>query len=136
MFGDLMKDDFAKMLADHPEWADWTYDDFSAELCRLKAEDEDRERRRTKVYRDNGYLSPYDWGLLISVSRNMGLSDDATAGDILNLLRLKKRRGHKQQELLEALEWSGVHRAKLPDDQTIDRLEEIFRSREGSGKKV
>ena len=43
---------------------------------------------------------------------------------MLTYLRLKRKRGHRQQQLLEALERS--MRRELPTEEQVDRLEKLF----------
>jgi len=124
-----------KILEEHPEWANWTLDDLRAEECRLQASIEDRENRLSQLYRQNGCLAPYDCRLFHSVWRDY--SKDATVSQVMEALRVKRRRGHKQQEALDIWDAHYAHLDEVcfPDEEMVDRIEALFEEQEAAREK-
>jgi hypothetical protein len=125
------------ILERHPEWAHWTYDDLCAELCRLTAEAEDREQRRAQLYRKYGFLAPYDGALFASFWRRY--SEDASLEQVMEAIRLKRRRGHKEQEALYIFDTYYADRDDagwFAEPEEIDRLEALFEEQEEGREKT
>lgn len=118
------------LLAEHPEMAKWTYDDLQAEICRLEAQIEDRENRRSLLYRQHGCLSPDDSQLFLSIWS--AYSETATLAQVMEALRLKRRRGHKQQAALEIWDAHYSHGGHFGNDREIDYLESLFDKQEAA----
>jgi hypothetical protein len=127
----MPKKDPYQILEEHPEWANWTYEDFTAELCRLEAQEQDREQRRATFYRECGFFAPYDAQVIVSAERHFP-HGGAPLWKVMEMFRLKRgRRGHKQQEALDL--WN-AHYAKgervMADAKTIDKIEAMFEEQE------
>ena len=118
---------FERMLAEHPEMANWTVNDLDAEICRLRAKIEDEERIRTQIYRENGFIAPYDGELFLRVLRP--LDHKLTVSEMFEVIRRKKRRGHLQQEALEVFDRYYASEIRFPGDADVERLEAIYDSK-------
>jgi hypothetical protein len=119
-----------RMLKEHPEWANWTIDEFRAESCRLQAEIEDREERHAALYREHGCLAVEDSMLFSSIWRRNRQCE--TIQDFMNYLRAKRHRGHLQQRALDTwnAHYAGRDGTLIPDDKQIEYLEGLFEKRE------
>lgn len=73
-------------------------------LCWLEAKIADEERktdeREREIYRAYGCVAPCDAKLFYEVVKNL-ISEETPMHRAMEFLRMKKRRGHKQQKALE-----------------------------------
>lgn len=80
----------------------------------LKADLEDQQAKLDQEQRENGEMPRSDAKLFMSVAR--GYREDVRMADVMEILRMKKRRGHKQQRALDL--WDQYYKS--------GRISEIF----------
>ena len=115
------------LLAENPQYATMSVSsvllDLEQRCAFLQAEAEDRERLRTKLYREHGIVSPHDSKLFAEVMRDLRLPREATMVQAVDALRRKKRRGYRQQEALEI--WDAIYKDRefmLPSRGNISEI--------------
>jgi len=120
-------------IGEHPEIRDMDLDDgYHWVITKLQDEIDRADERLTAIFRENGYVALSDATLFLEVWERR--PKDATLSELFTYLRLKKKRGYKQQQALEI--WERYY-ARLPngaysfaDDETAERLHQIWNSRE------
>ena len=92
----MTNEEVEQWIAENSELAKLTVEEFGA---RLEAQLEDLEAKSDQESRDRGIAPLSDVRLFLSVAR--GYQDDVQMSHVMENLRLKKRRGHRQQKALE-----------------------------------
>lgn len=87
----------------------------------LQAKRQDLERERDGRYRSEGFVAPGDIVLFTAAAKGLKASAAAPMWKIMEMLRRKKRRGHRQQEALDR--WDQCKHLAFPTDEDIERLE-------------